>query len=394
MRNAKGEGSLWQTDDGWRGYVTVNGRRRYFQAKTKTVAAKKRRELLNLRDTVGLSTGRSVTVEQWLNHWIAITEGKHKPKTTERYKDTINRYMSATLRRTPITKLSTEKLEDEYANLSDKYAPSTVHQVHALLHVALKLAVQRGKITYNPASMVVNKPKLSKARTEVLSEDDVQAIEQALTGSWNRARWMVALSLGLRPGEALALEWGDIDWEGKTITVHQQIQMIDGKMCLTSSTKGKAGYRTIPLPDFLAVILREHWPKAMRMVAGAQMWSPDGKDHSWCFTSRVHKGRPLTPAGDYTNWQRILSDAGLQPARPYIARHTAASVLLAHGVDIATISAILGHADSAFTLRTYVHSLEESKRAAGVTLDAIFADKVQNRVQPQTEVSPNGATAR
>lgn len=393
MRNAKGEGSMWRTDDGsWRGYVTVNGRRRYFSDPTKTGAAKKRRELLNLRDATGLTTGRSISVGKWIEHWLDVTE--HKESTDHRYRQILKHNIPEHFKRTPITRVSAEQIEDLYTSLKAAYSDSTRHQVHTLIHASLKLAYQRGKIAHNPADLIVNKPPKGRRRTEVLSQADILVLEATLEHSWSRARWMLALGLGLRPSEVRGLEWADIDYKAKTIHVHQQVQQIDGKFILVPTAKTDAGNRVIPLPDYLADIMREHYTRSMQWLGAAKMWSPDKKPHSWCFTSKVKRGRPLTDSGDRKQWQRILDRAGLPHVRPYVARHTAASVLFAHGVDAATVAAILGHTDSSFTLRTYVHSLEESKKAAADTLELIFQDKVQNRVQRKNGPQPNEAVGR
>ncbi|MEZ3161499.1 tyrosine-type recombinase/integrase [Microbacterium sp. BWT-B31] len=94
------------------------------------------------------------------------------------------------------------------------------------------------------------------------------------------------------------------------------------------------------------------------------------------FTSARRPGRPVTDDGDSSQWRKILAAAGVPHTRRYSSRHTAASVLIGHGVDPASVAAILGHNDPGFTMRTYVHGIDERVTAAVSALDRV-QDKVQ-----------------
>lgn len=380
-RAAKGEGSFFKTDTGWRGYVTVNGRRRYFSASTKAEAAHKRRKLVNQRESTGLAVGKRETLGGWIAHWLTITESAHKPTTHAGYKYLTEKYISKELAQTPLTKLTVEHLEDEYKRLEKKgLAGSTRAQIHSIIHSALKTAQQRGHVPINYAALVADKPRAKKTPVRALSESDVAAIEKVIHGKRYAARWHLALALGLRPAEALALEWRDVDLEAGTIHVRQQLQKIDGETILVPSAKTDAGNRKIPLPRYLATMLREHREAQLRERVNDvwRDWSPDDKPHAWVFTSARRPGRPVTDDGDSSQWRKILIAAGVPHVRRYTSRHTAASVLIGHGIDPATVAAILGHNDPGFTMRTYVHAIDERVKGA---MDILDQDRVQNKVQ-------------
>lgn len=394
MRNAKGEGSLWPTDNGYRGYVTVNGMRKYFSARTKAEAAQKRRQLLTQRDTTGLATGKSQSLGSWIEHWLKITETIHSPNVVSNYPKLVARYVPKSLLALPLSKVTVSRLETLYADLEAKgLAASTRGQVHSILHTSLKLAAQRGMIPTNPASQVQNKPRPKRDRTDVeeyvFSDADVVAIKSALESSRLKARWHLALGLAMRPAEALGLEWSHINFEARTIKVRQQVQSIDGKLVIRPLLKTASGRRDIPMPEYIAVMLMEHRIEQLETVAGAgvEMWSPDGKPHSWVFTSARRPGRPLTADGDGTEWRKILIAAGVPHKRRYSARHTAISWLLANGVDLVTVAEIVGHSDPSLTLRVYAHSVEERKLAAAHILDTAN-NKVQDKVQQQSVSTP------
>jgi len=382
-RNAKGEGSAFKTDSGYRGYVTVNGKRRYFSAKTKAEAAQKKRQLLNQRDTTGLATGKGYTLGQWLEHWLSITKSSHKPKTHSGYTYMVEHYLSEPFKATPLAKLTVERIEAEYQRLADAgLSGSTRAQAHSIIHTALKVAQQRGHIGINFAALVVDKPRAERKKVHPLSEADVLAIEATLAGNRLEARWLIGLDLGIRPGEALAIEWTDIDFDAGTLHIHQQLQKVDKKVILVPTPKTDAGNRTIPLPGYLLEKLKEHRRQQMVEMLSEKWepWSPDGKPHAWAFTSQRNPGRPVTDDGDSTQWRKILTAAGVPHTRRYTARHTAASVLISKGVDPATVAMILGHNDPGFTMRTYVHGIDERVQAAVALLD-----KVQNKVQQPGE---------
>jgi integrase len=380
-RSSKGEGSFFKTGKGWRGYVTVNGQRRYFSAPTKTEASLKKRALLNQRDTGELSAGRVPTLGEWLEHWLTISQSEHRASTHAGYAGYIKNYIEPELGTTKLNKLTIDRLEAFYAQLEQRgLSGSTRHQVHSIIRVALKQAVWRGHIGRNVAALI-KPPTPSKRVLDGFSAQDLHVISAALIGHRYEARWQLGLALGLRPGEATALEWSHIDFETNMISIRQQLQQVSGQgTILVPYTKSDSGIRTIPVPEFIMTMLattRENQLREMLEAGSAwYRWEPDGQPHAFCFTQR--NGQPLRPGHDGDQWRAILSAAGLPHSRRYAARHTAASWLIAHGIDAVTVSKILGHHSSTFTLNTYVHAIDERLEEAAAILD-----KVHYKVHPQ-----------
>lgn len=373
-RNAKGEGTLFKVEGrGWRGYITIDGQRRYFSAATKAEAAAKRRELIHQAATGELSTGRAPTIQEWLEHWLTITEHSHKPSTHTTYQGYIANYITPELGKLRLDKLTLDRLEQFYAKLQAAgYSGSTRHQIHSILRVALKHAVWRGHIARNVAALI-QAPSPSKRRTETLSDADREALYKALEGHRYEARWLLGLDLGLRPGEATAIEWRHVDFNAHTLTIEQQIIQVRGRgAILESSTKTGNGARTIVLPGYILEALqrtRQRQLEEMAMLGDEwKPWSPDGEAHSFVFTQL--NGQPLRPGLDTTIWKKLLNDAGLPPTRRYTARHTAISALVANpAADIATVSEVAGHANPAFTLAVYTHAIDERKTALAASLE-------------------------
>lgn len=378
-RAANGAGSVYKTDKGWRGSILLNGRRRYVTGATKTAVSERLRQLKRQADDGFIQKGRSPKLAAWIEHWLDATKSKHAEKTDADYRKIVRLYLPDWLGNITLAKLEPENLEEAYADLfKKKLSQSTVYQLHSVIRASLTLAVKRGHAPTNAAKDVIDtpQPKAAKKRT-AFSRADQKAIRQVLADSRSHARWEIALTLGLRPGETLGLEWKHIDFKERSILIEQQIQMIDGKLTLTPHAKTSSGTRKIPLPDFIADLLIEHQDEQLIERGRAQdkwaEWQPDGQPHSFVFTSARKLGMPLTPGGDDTQWRQLLERAGLPASPPYRARHTAASEMIAAGLDITVIAEILGHANTKILQEVYAHAIEERKLSAATVLDLAYA---------------------
>lgn len=380
-RAAKGEGTLFKTDAGYRGYVTVDGGRKYFSAATKAEAARKRRALLHQRDTGHLVAGRVPTMEVWLTHWMNVTGADRRESTNMVYRSYIKRHILKPLGSKPVDKLTMDDLEKLYAEMeADGYGGSTRHQTHAIIRGALKHAVWRGHVGRNVAALV-KPPSVEKKRVRAMSQEDLSAVYKALTGDPLRARWHLSLDFGLRPGEAIALEWKHVDFKNSTIRIEQEILQINGKGSqLEELTKNASSRRVIALPAYMIGMLEATRKQQLENMLARQggdwkAWEPDGKPHAFCFTRA--DGSPIRPGYDTTQWKELLERAGVPHTRRYTARHTAASMAIADGSDIAAVAEMMGHSTPAMTLAVYTHPVEERKRT--------LADRAELRFMSHAE---------
>lgn len=376
-RAVKGTGSIRKRDNRWEGYVPVNGERKYFTANTRGEAEAKRRMLLNQRDSGELKAGESPTLNAWIEHWLKINKTRLAPSTWHTYTGYFHNHIEPAIGHHRLDKLTLDHLETLYADMAAAgLSGSTRHQAHSIIRAALRDAVRRGHVSRNVAALV-QPPSVGKPKTESLSLADLTLIEAAASGDRLEARWLIALGLGLRPGEATALEWRHIDFDQQTITIEQQLQQIPGEgLQLRAITKTSAGMRTIPLPEHIMEALQRTREQqyADMIDSEYQPFDLDGP-RAFCFTQP--NGRPYAPRLDTNRWYELLERAGLPRQRRYIARHTAASWLLAHGVDDATVAKILGHASSSFTRDRYVHALAERVQQVGSVLDRWHAERHQ-----------------
>jgi integrase len=390
--------SIYLGSDGWwHGWVTVGIKddgspdRRHRKGRTEAEVTRKVQELERQRDSGRLSkAGSNLTVGQWLEIWLTTVAARRVRRSTldSTYAPKVRNRIIPGLGRHRLDRLTPEHLERFYTKLeADGLAPATVLQVHRILSRALKVAEQRGYISRNVAALV-DAPSAQPREIQPLTLNEAQRIVWLATNQRNGTRWSVALALGLRQGEALGLCWRYVNFEAATLTVRWQLQRLawqhgcadphtcgmqhhraecparctaharacplrtGGGLVLTELKTAKSR-RTIALPAALVHGLKAHRVAqlAERVAAGSR-WH-DG-DFVWCQAN----GRPIGAHADWDDWKALLKAAKVRDARIHDARHTAATLLLAQGVDQRVVMEILGHSQISMTTR-YTHVLPE-----------------------------------
>ena len=253
-----------------------------------------------------------------------------------------------------LDRLQHEHLEAAWGQLSaEGLSPATVLLNHRILSRALTVAMQRGRVARNVATLV-DAPSVAREEVQPLTAAEARALLQAAGDLPNGARWSVDLALGLRQGEALGLLWDAVDLDAGTLTVRRALQRQAGKGLVLVEPKSRAGRRTIKLPDALREALRSHraWQAERRLAAG-NVWENGG--YVFCQPN----GRPIDARRDWLNWKALLQSAGVRDARLHDARHTAATLLLQQGVPARVAMQVLGHSQISLTLGTYSHVVPE-----------------------------------
>ena len=216
-RAPNGASSIYQgKDDRWHGRVTMGVRddgkpdRRHVQRKTRAEVTRTFRKLEKQRDSGRVrKAGRAWTVEQWLTHWLDnIAAHSVRYKTLVGYRTDITRHLVPGLGAHRINKLEPEHIEKLYGRMiRSGLAAGTVHHAHRTLRASLSEAVKRKHVALNVA-MVAKPPRLDDEEIEPLTVEEARRLlAVASKHTANAARWAVALTLGLRQGEALGLRW-------------------------------------------------------------------------------------------------------------------------------------------------------------------------------------------
>ncbi|GIG57754.1 site-specific integrase [Longispora fulva] len=344
--------SIYLGNDGrWHGRVTMgvldDGKpdRRHVSAKTETEVITKVRDLEKARDAGNVKRpGKPWTLEKWLAHWLDnIAAPNVRQNTIAGYRVAVRVHLIPGLGKHRLDKLTAEHIEKLYRKMQDNgSAPATAHQVHRTLRTALNQAVRRGYLPRNPV-LLATAPQLDDEEIEPYSIEEAQRLLAKAAEDRNGTRWAFALALGLRQGEALGLQWDDVDLDKGEIRIRRsRLRPTYGHGCGdtcgkkagycpqrhqtnadTDKTKSRAGRRRVGLPAELVRLLREHkTTQDEERRTACQLWEEGG----WVFATPT--GRPINPRYDYDEWKRLLVAAELRDGRLHDARHTAATVLL------------------------------------------------------------------
>ena len=245
-------------------------------------------------------------------------------------------------------------------------APRTVRNVRAVLRDALNQALKRRRIQYNVAPLV-EIPRAEKPVIAPLTREQSRALLGAVRGEPLEALYRVALSLGLRRGEVLALRWEDIDFDQKELKITGSVRRCGGVL-QRSSPKTQSSIRTLPVPTILLNALRQH-----RVRQDAAQPQDDWHEHGLVFPSSV--GTLMEPGNLHRQFKTVLERAGLPTTiRFHDLRHSCATLLLDQGVPLVIVRDMLGHTQISTTADIYGHVLPDSQRKAVDGLDVLLGD--------------------
>ena len=374
-KRANGEGSIRKRKDGrWEGRYTAGhnletGKPIYRNVLGKTQAEVKEKLKTAIQETQSLDFSKTgqYTVGQWMDVWY-----ENYAKSHQTYKGYIENHIKPNIGDIPLEKLTTLDLQRLYKTLLANgrvdrleskgqpkgLSPKTVRNIHQILSSALKLAQEQRIILTNPAEGCAL-PKVEHREMKTLPVEQLQSFLREAKDSGVFELYYLELATGLRRGELLGLKWEDIDLEHGDLRVRRQIARINGKV-VEAPLKTKNAYRTLPLAEDTISILNEQKKKV-----GS---SP------WVFPSAT--GGPISPDSVLHMLHRVLKRAGLPQVRFHDLRHTFATLALQNGVDIKTVSGMLGHFSAGFTLDTYAHVTTSAQKAAANTMGKLLSGSV------------------
>ncbi len=380
-KRANGEGNIRKRSDGrWEGRYTaghdpVTGKRITKNVLGKTQAEVREKLRRTIEETRGLDVARAgeYTTGQWLEVWFNdYAMLKVRPSSHQTYRGYLDHHIKPYIGNIPLTKLSSLDLQRLYKKLlsdgrvdriESKKQPKglsakTVRNIHQIISSALKLAVEQKLIARNPAEGCAL-PKVERKEMQTLPVEQLTSFLREAKESGVYEMYYIDLATGLRRGELLGLKWSDIDLEKGDLRVQRQIGRIDGKI-IEMPLKTKNAYRTLPLSTEAIDVLMQQ-----RIKTG---------NSEWVFPSPT--GGPMSPDSVLHMLHRVLKRAGLPKVRFHDLRHTFATLALQNGVDIKTVSGMLGHFSAGFTLDTYAHVTTSAKREAAKTMGNILSGAV------------------
>ena len=375
-KRANGDGSIRKRKDGrWEGRYVVGRDPDTGKMVTKNVLGKTQAEVKEkLRKAIDDSRQLDYTKEgkytvgQWLDEWFeAYAKVKVRASSHQTYKGYIENHIKPNIGDIPIEKLTSLRLQKFYRKLLTEgrvpriesenqpkgLSAKTVRNIHQVISSAMSMAVKHKLILSNPAEGC-ELPKVEHKEMHTIPAEQLGAFLREAKESGVYELYYLDLATGLRRGELLGLKWDDIDLDQGVIHVRRQVYRIDGEV-REVPLKTKHSYRSISISKDAVELLRE-----MKTRRASE----------YVFPSPT--GGPISPDSVLNMLHRVLKRAGLPAVRFHDLRHSFATLALQNGVDIKTVSGMLGHFSAGFTLDTYAHVTTAAQKEAANTMGNVL----------------------
>ena len=296
---------------------------------------------------------------EWLNEWLLnYVRPYAKDKTYLRYKEIVEKRLSISVGEYELNKITpivlqryvTELLQSGNKKTLDGLSPSTVNTIITVIQSSLKTAYNLGYVK-NEIGVKIKRPKNIEKQILCFSLTEQKKIERELLKSANPKMYgiLICLYTGLRIGELLALEWSDVDFNKGELLVNKTC--FDGKdkngvfRRITNAPKTETSLRVIPIPAALLSIFKQ-----MKRDAKGKFVISEGE-------------KPIAVRSYQRSFERLQKKLKIQHKGFHALRHTFATRALEIGIDVKTLSEILGHKNANITLKRYAHSMPEHKKA-------------------------------
>lgn len=319
---------------------------------------------------------RLPTVAEYVECFIESKEktGAVRDVTTRGYRSHLGHVRGSELGKKKVNKVTPSDITDwEHDLIENGMSPSTISHTHVFLKQVFSKAYAAGDIEKNPFDLV-EAPRREHKPINALPPDQIEKAKAALVPfgpSPLATAAMIAMKTGMRQGEICALRWQDIDFARGLIHVNHALTRQRGHYRL-ASPKTSSSLRAIPFGPSLREALSLRKAKMEKELNGLGEW----RDGLYVIGSAV-EGTWKSPQALSQEWHqfaRVADLTGTQGRRPtfHDLRHTFATIAVGSSIDVKTVSALLGHADPAMTLRVYSDSLESSKRDGMEKLDGVL----------------------
>ena len=305
-------------------------------------------------------------MSEWGEYWLNEIKGPLIAISTKaNYGYFIKHYINPYLGDKALIKITTEDIERMAAKLSIMkrlkksnrkrgLKDSTINEILIVLKQLFNYAIGQGYIVENPYDNV----KRIHAAAYVASAYNLDEVKKYLSVVKQDERWSDFFHLeffsGLRKSEICALKWSDYNEKTGELFVKRIVKYYKGE-CIVSGTKTRAGKRLIILPQIATEILNKR---------------KENSYSEWVFPKFNDVKLPLDPAGISDKHKQFVKKANIRYIRFHDIRHTFATQSLINGVDIQTLSMIMGHAEPTITLTTYTHNnMDLQRKASEFTCD-------------------------
>ena len=383
-RREKGTGYIYQRGDKWIGKLDItsevghspNGGRRYKCFSGKTEAEVKRKICEYNRQSAHIPANK-ISFNDYATRWLTIYKLPDlKRSSYDRLENTLNHQVIPHLGMIQLQKITSEDIQKMLTKLQfEGMSYSSIKKAHDCVQAIMNHAHIAGDIDRNPMLLVKmpNKSHFEQKEIRIFTTDEIRAIVEELERTYKTGKpvypyweaYILMLNTGIREGELIGLLREDWDDEASTIHIVRNIQSVKkrnadgvsgGYELVTNTTKTYSGERVI------------HLNQAATKAINSMVSRYPRSKYLMCNTN----GDVIPPANLTRSFYRVLKNVGIPKTGPHALRHTFASLLFANGVDVKTVSKILGHASIQITLNTYIHLIGDTGKTAVAVLDDLI----------------------
>ena len=372
-RAARGQGSIRERKDGrWEARYTSGRNPSTGKQIQKCIYGKSQADVLEklIAIKAGINNGTytepsNLTIEQWLDIWVAEYLDDVKPNTQSTYKAACNVHLKPSFRMVKLSELDTHSIQTMYNRLkrTNKLSPKYIRNIHGAFHKALEQAVTLKYISVNPANNI-KLPKIIKKEIVPLNDDSIKEFLTAIQNHRWSTLYMVTLFSGMRQGEILGLQWNQINFDKGIIKIDKQlIKNRETKEYEIATVKNEKIRKITPAKSVMYALFEQRSIQAQWRHNVGDAW----EESNLVFTNEL--GKHLSPSTVYQNYKRLVAKIDLSALRFHDLRHSYAVASLRSGDDIKTLQENLGHHSAAFTLDVYGHVTDDMKKESAERME-------------------------
>ncbi len=368
-RNSWHEGSVRQRSDGrFEGRVTFNGLTKYTYGKTETECKRKLKSIIRDYDD-GLINPRTATLYDYCKQYINQKKNSIEPSTSDRLNIITEKQIGESkIANKQFGALKSEELQEFFLSLSSQYSYGTIKNVYNFVSSVYNHAIANKDVSCNPMlTTSMPKEKLCKKTKETfalspgqIAELKSSCLEKNKSNGLYKYRYgltlLLILNTGMRIGEAIALEWSDIDFDKRLIRISKSMQYYvkvensDRRESFVKSPKTKNSKRIIPINNEIEYVLGEIKELNSGIESDIVCCNENG---GYALARSIQRALTM-----------IAKDTNIPYIWVHLLRHTFGSELIRKGVDISIVSRLMGHSNATTTYNSYIHVLEEEAAKA------------------------------
>ena len=342
-----------------RSYKTVHCSKKEAQAKL--------RKLIAEIENGGITAPSTMKLSDWLNRWLTTYLPNIEETTRVGYKEKIEGYIIPALGKIQLKSLNADHVQIWINSMNKRgLSPKTIRNAYNNLNAAMKKAVVLRMIPHNPCEGV-ELPKLVKYQASIYSPPDIKKALAAAKGTDMYIPVVLAMLVGLRRGELLALRWDHVNLKDGVVYIRENMVKGADSKPVVKDPKSVSGVRDIPVGKRVLLAL----------TAAKEAYDEAKLDPAFCDSGLVvcqKNGKPYKPDSMTQKWTRFMRAKGLPHIRLHDLRHSCATAMIDAGIDAVTVKDTLGHADVSTTMKFYVHSTPDRNKRAAETMDKLIFD--------------------